>query len=84
MYAALILAGCDLRMFIVHGRDKAMMVKISVELGVGLFVVGYLFFGDLTVLEKLDLEKIIEWCKDHSQSTPLFPCLSPTFTIVYF
>ena len=81
---ALILAGCDLRMFIVYGRDKAMMVKISVELGVGLFVVGYLFFGDLTVLEKLDLEKIIEWCKDHSFELMMFEILSPVISLLIY
>ncbi len=80
----LMLAGGDLRMFIVHGRDKAMMVKIALELGVGLLVVGYLFFGDLTVLEKIDIMELMEWCKHHSFELMMFEILSPVLSLLVY
>ncbi|MBR6364817.1 MAG: ABC-2 transporter permease [Lachnospiraceae bacterium] len=62
---ALVIAALELPVFLLLGRDKAMLVKIGLIMLIGMFVIAYLLFGDLDVFEKIDFDRITRWIAEH-------------------
>ena len=76
---------CTLSLFLVLGKKKAMMIKVGFLLLLGIAVVGFILFGDLHILEKIDLEKIVHWMNTHQFEVVLMQILTPVVSLlIYF
>ncbi len=63
----LLSAAIELPMFILMGRDKAMLVKIAILMMIAFVVIGFLFFGDLKRIEEiLNINTFVAWCSTHT------------------
>ena len=75
----------ELLLFLVLGKKKAMMIKVGVMLLLGIAVIGFLLFGDLPILERIDLDKIVRWIKAHQFEVALVQIFSPVISLlIYF
>ena len=75
----------ELFLFLVLGKKKAMMIKVGFLLLLGIAVVGFILFGDLHILEKIDLEKIVHWMNTHQFEVVLMQILTPVVSLlIYF
>lgn len=77
----LLIMAVELPAFLIMGKDKSNMVIISIVMLVAIAVLGYLLFGDLSVLEKINYEKILNWLDAHAFGMTLLSILSPMITL---
>ncbi len=80
----LLIASFELPMYLFWGRGKTMIVKISFLMLCGFFVVGFLLFGDLSVFDGIDVEKILIWVALHNRGIKLFSRLFPVGVMVIY
>ena len=80
----LLLASFELPMNIFWGREKAMIVKVSFLMLCGFFVIGFLLFGDLSVFNRIDIEKVMIWTATHAKGIKLFTRLFPVGVLAMF
>jgi len=74
----LLSAAMELPMFILMGRDKAMLVKTAMIMVIAFIVIGFLFFGDLNRLgEKLNIVRLVDWCNRHVFALSLIQVVFP-------
>jgi hypothetical protein len=71
-------------MNIFWGREKAMIVKVSFLMLCGFFVIGFLLFGDLSVFNRIDIEKVMIWTATHAKGIKLFTRLFPVGVLAMF
>lgn len=82
---ALIGASIEFPVFVAFGKEKGQMIKTGILEVLAWFAVAFLFFGNLDVLEKVDLNRIIEWAKTHSFALMFMAVISPLITLcVYY
>ena len=82
---ALFMAAIELPLYLLMGTKRAKLVKTAVVMVIGLLVVAFLFFGDITWLaDRLDIGKLAEWVKKHSFGVTLLEVLSPVITLVLY
>ncbi len=74
----------ELPMFLLMGKGKAMMIKVGFIMFLGLLVLGFLLFGDLTVVENWDIENVINWINKHEFELILISVLSPVITMALY
>ncbi len=80
----LLIASFELPMYLFWGRGKTMIMKISFLMLCGFFVVGFLLFGDLSVFDGIDVEKILIWVALHNRGIKLFVRLFPIGGLVIY
>lgn len=81
----LLSAAIELPMFILLGRDKAMLVKIAIIMVIAFVVIGFLFFGDLNWFgEKLDIVTFVEWCNTHVFAVSFIQVVSPVVMLALY
>lgn len=69
----------ELPMFMLFGKEKAMLIKTGLWLALALFVVGFMMFGDLVWFQSVfNIQKMIDWAKTHMTIV----ALSNIFSIV--
>lgn len=81
----LLSAAIELPMFILMGRDKAMLVKIAIIMVIAFVVIGFLFFGDLNRIgEKLNIATFVEWCNTHAFAVSFIQVVSPVVILALY
>lgn len=66
IFIALLSAAIELPLFILMGKEKAMLIKVTIWMVIAFALIGFLFFGDLTwVSEHLDAAKLLSWFQTH-------------------
>jgi hypothetical protein len=78
---SLLVAALELPLFLLLGKGKAMFVKVGIIMILGLFVVGFMFFGNLDLIENWDVGHLIDWTDQHEYELTVFVILSPFFTL---
>ncbi|MCR5702144.1 MAG: ABC-2 transporter permease [Lachnospiraceae bacterium] len=81
---SLLIAGIELPMFLLFGRDRAMFIKIGFIMFLAMLVIGYILFGDLSIFEKIDFERIIAWADAHAFELMLVNILLPLITVLLY
>lgn len=80
----LFVTAIEMPMFLIWGKGKAMMVKVTIIMAIGIAAIGYVFFGNLNVFEQLDIWLLIKWAEAHEIELTLLSVLSPMFTILFY
>lgn len=81
---SLLLAAVELPFFITLGVKKGAVIKTAILEGAAFLVIAYLFFGNLEVFEKFDINLLVSWCQKHMVAMTLFSILEPVFCLVIF
>ena len=81
---SLLLAGIELSMFLLLGRDRAMLIKIGIIMFVAMLMIGYLLFGNLIIFENIDFDKITAWANAHVFEIMLMNILSPIIAVLLY
>ena len=84
MSLALVMNAVDIPVNLLFGRAKAVTVQTSFWLIVGFTAVALFLFGDLTVLDRWDLIKLIDWVDAHAFEATLVSVLSPVISLLIF
>lgn len=82
--ASLLLAGIELPVFLSLGSKKAVLVKNAFMELLFLFVIGWFFFGNLNVFEKIDLFTIKEWIDAHEVEMKIMKVISPLVALTLY
>lgn len=61
----LVLMAIELPFFLILGSKRGSVIKTSLLLCLCFGVIGYIFFGNLSVLKNIHIEKIHQWCNRH-------------------
>ncbi len=81
----LLSAAIELPMFILMGRDKAMLVKIAIVMMIAFIVIGFLFFGDLKWFgEKFNIGVFVQWCDTHAFAISIMQVVSPVVILALY
>lgn len=80
----LLISAIELPMFLALGKGKAMMVKVTISMIIGIVILGYILFGDLNVFENFDIEFVIKWAESHEIELVLLSILSPVITMILY
>ncbi|MBP5528793.1 MAG: ABC-2 transporter permease [Lachnospiraceae bacterium] len=84
MSLALFMNAVDIPVNLLFGRAKAVTIQTSFWLTVGFIAVALFLFGDLTVLDRWDLIKLVEWIDTHAFEATLVSVLSPVISLLFF
>lgn len=84
MCLILFIISFDLPMFLLIGKQKTLMVRISIALIIVMIVFWMLLFGDLDKFSGIDIEKIMNWIDGHAFELVLISVLSPIITIAEY
>lgn len=84
MCCVLLITSLELPMFLLMGNGKAMMIKVGIIMFIGVLVLGFLLFGDLTLLENWDIGLVISWAEKHEFELILLSVLSPAITMAFY
>ena len=79
-------AAIELPMFILIGKEKAMLIKIGILLVIAIFCIGFAMFGDLVWFQSVvNVLKLMDWLKKHETAVLLVNVFSTVFIgIIYF
>ena len=82
---ALLTAAIELPLFLMMGKQRAMLVKTAFLLVIAFVCIGFLLFGDLVWLnEHFNIEFFMEWCQAHAFGVVLFQILAPVITLILY
>lgn len=86
IFIALLSAAIELPLFILMGKEKAMLVKIAIWMVIAFVAIGFVMFGNLSWLsEHIDAMKILSWCQNHKTELMIFSACSPIITLgIYY
>lgn len=70
----LLITAVELPLFILFGKEKAMLIKAAILMLISLALLGFLLFGDLT---HFDIAVLLEWVKTYKIETAIAVLLSP-------
>lgn len=79
----LFVTSIELPMFLFMGKEKAKMVKVGIILFIDFFVVWYLLFGDLSLIENWDMENLVNWVDAHGFLLTFLSIISPVITVAF-
>lgn len=75
---ALLLAAIELPLFILFGKEKAMLIKAAFLMLIAFVILGFLLFGDLVWFnEHFDITVWVKWFETYRMETTIFTLLSP-------
>ena len=81
----LMMEAVELPLFLLMGKEKAMMVRVSFWLILAMAVIGFLLFGDLNALESWDIKVWIDWADYHGFELVLLNIVSPVIVLgIYY
>ncbi len=82
---ALLLTAIELPLFILLGKEKAMLIKTAFLMLIAFAVIGFLLFGDLVWIEQhLDITAFMKWCEKYKMEVALTVMLSPVFVLAFY
>ena len=74
-------ASVEFPVFVAFGKEKGQMIKTGILESLAMLAVGYLFFGDLNVFEKIDIDRIVAWADTHSFALTFISVISPLIAL---
>ncbi len=82
---ALFSAALELPMFLLMGKEKAMLIKTAIILAVAFVCIGFLFFGDLNwFMENFNPAVFMEWCEAHILLVSLIQITTPVVMLILY
>lgn len=81
---SLIIAGIEFPFFLTLGSKKATVIKSAILELLFLFVIGWFFFGNLEIFEKIDLFNLMEWVNTHEFTINMMIVLCPVSASVLY
>lgn len=82
---SLLLAAVELPLFILFGKEKAMLIKVAFIMLIALAMVGFLLFGDLLWIERhVNITVLAKWCEKHSVEVAVVSLLSPVSVLALY
>lgn len=85
MCLVLLSAAVELPMFLLMGKQKAMLIKIAMLMFLAFVCIGFLFFGDLNGMnENLNITAFMKWCEAHTLLVSLTQMLVPVVTLALY
>lgn len=82
---SLLLAAIELPLFILFGKEKAMLIKVAFIMLIAFAMIGFLLFGDLVWMEQhLDIAVLVKWCEKYKMEVAVVTLLSPAFVLALY
>ena len=78
---ALFISGIEISAYLIFGKARGQFIKTALINLLAIFVVAYLFFGDLDVFANWDIQLLIDWCEANSFAIMLLSTVSPFITL---
>jgi hypothetical protein len=79
--AVLCLIAIELPFFVLLGSKRGNMIKTGLLLGMMLGIIVFLLFGDLTLLDRLDIQKFFRFLEEHTELLFKLQIFSPVISI---
>ncbi len=81
----LFLTAIELPLFILFGKEKAMLIKVAFFMLIAFAIIGFVLFGDLLWIEQhLDFAALMKWCEKYKMEVALTVMLSPIFVLAFY
>lgn len=80
----LVLSAVELPFLITYGVKKGMTIKITIIFVLTFLLLSYMFFGDMTIVERLDINVLIRWCHSHSRLLTLVEIFMPVLSVCIY
>lgn len=77
-------ASIELPLFLCLGYGKAMIIKVFFWLLLGFLVIGYLFFGNLSVITDFDYSVVLDFVREHTEILMIGQVLSVVVVAVIY
>lgn len=81
---SIFMAAIELPLFLIFGKEKAMLGKITVIIVIALLLIGYVLFGDLSVFNNMNIEVLIDWFDAHNTELSIFSVLFPLLVMMMY
>lgn len=81
---SLFLAAIEFPLFLSYGREKAMYGKIVFGTVIGLILIGYVLFGDVSVFENIDIFKFVDWLNAHQTEMMVVSTFGPVLVLLIY
>lgn len=81
----LLLAAIELPLFILLGKEKAMLIKVVFFMLIAFAIIGFVLFGDLVWFEEhIDIMAFAKWYKAHLIEGTLAVMMSPALVLAFY
>ncbi len=84
MCTVLCLVAIELPFFVLLGSKRGQMIKMGILLGLMFACFVFLLFGDLTLLNLLDLQKLFRFLEEHTELLFILQIFSPIISLVLY
>lgn len=81
---AILLAAIEFPLYFSVGKEKAMRVMVVFWTAIALVIIGFLLFGDLTIVENLDIAVLMDFMKKHQTGFILFQAMEPAIILALY
>lgn len=81
----LIIAAIELPLFILLGKERAMLIKTAFIMLIAFVFIGFMLFGDLMWIEEhIDIAALAKWYEAHIMEVAVVVLLSPVFVLAFY
>lgn len=81
----LLSAAIELPMFLTLGKEKAMLIKVTIIMLLAFLVIGFLLFGDIVwFTENFNILIFLEWCQRNTVVVMLISIMTPVITLLLY
>ncbi len=81
----LLLTAIELPLFILFGKEKAMLIKVAFIMLIAFAMIGFLLFGDLVWMEQhINIAVLAKWCEKYKMEVAVVTLLSPVFVLALY
>lgn len=82
---SIFIAAIELPMFLLWGKEKAMLIKVAILMFIAFVLTGFVLFGDLDRIgDGLDLMNILNWVSTHKEMIKLLKMAAFIVTLVLY
>lgn len=82
---ALLLTAIELPLFILFGKEKAMLIKVAFIMLIAFAFIGFVLFGDLLWIEQhINIIAFAKWYEAHMMEAALAVMLSPVLVLAFY
>ena len=81
---SLVITAIELPFFILYGSEIGKFVKNGIALAILFLMIVFLLFGDLTLLELLNLEKLFAYLEEHIEIVLWMQMLAPAIALLFY
>ena len=81
---AILLAAIEFPLYFSVGKEKAMRVMVVFWTAIALVIIGFLLFGDLTIVENLDIAVLMDFMEKHQTGFILFQAMEPAIVLALY